>query len=49
VFESDNINEGWNGIYKGDVQPLDVYVYTSEVTFMNNFKRNYIGSISLIR
>jgi gliding motility-associated-like protein len=49
VFESDNINEGWNGIYKGDIQPLDVYVYTSEVTFMNNFKRNYIGSISLIR
>src|SRR5690606_19097211 len=28
VFESENPNLGWDGRYKGKLQPMDVYAYT---------------------
>jgi gliding motility-associated-like protein len=49
IFESSNINEGWDGIYKGVPQSMGVYVYTSDVTLLNNAGRSYKGTITLIR
>jgi hypothetical protein len=30
MFETRVIGEGWDGIYKGNKQPLDVYTWTAE-------------------
>lgn len=49
IFESGNFNEGWDGIYKGVPQPMGVYVYTCDITLLNNSGRSYKGTITLIR
>ena len=33
VFESDDPYDGWDGTYKGNLQPMDVYGYTLEAEF----------------
>jgi gliding motility-associated-like protein len=50
VFQTTNPNQGWDGTYKGKLQPMDVYVYTLDVEFSNGKKiTNKTGDISLIR
>jgi gliding motility-associated-like protein len=49
VFESDNKNSGWNGKYKGVLQPMDVYAYTLDVEFTDGTKATKKGDITLIR
>jgi gliding motility-associated-like protein len=52
VFESNDINQGWDGVYKAQSQPLGVYVYSLEVEFRDGKKnRNNpkSGSLMLIR
>lgn len=49
VFESTDINKGWDGQFNGKPQPMDVYVYTVEATTNkgNTFKKQ--GNVTLIR
>jgi gliding motility-associated-like protein len=49
MFETNNINEGWDGRYNGEAQPMGVYVYTIEATTAagKNFVKQ--GNITLIR
>lgn len=49
VFESNSKNIGWDGKYKGVLQPMDVYAYTLDVTFTDGTKANKKGDITLIR
>ena len=49
VFETDNPNIGWDGYYQGQIQPMDVYVYTLEAEFSNGKQVNKKGDITLIR
>ncbi|MGI8600768.1 MAG: PKD domain-containing protein [Chitinophagaceae bacterium] len=49
VFETENSKQGWDGRYKGAVQPMDVYVYTLEVEFTDGTKAVKKGDITLIR
>lgn len=49
VFESNSQFIGWNGKYKGALQPPGVYVYYAEVTYMNNETEKFNGSITLLR
>jgi gliding motility-associated-like protein len=49
VFESVDPNVGWDGTYKGTVQPMDVYGYTLEADFSNNSHVTKKGDITLIR
>ena len=49
VFESTNSANGWNGYYKGKVQPMDVYTYTLDVIFSDGTKIKKVGDITLIR
>ncbi|HRN95549.1 MAG TPA: gliding motility-associated C-terminal domain-containing protein, partial [Chitinophagales bacterium] len=48
VFQSDDFNIGWDGMFKSSPQPAGVYVYTMDVTFQNKVVKHYKGSISLI-
>lgn len=49
IFQSDNINTGWNGMYKGRMQPMGVYVYALKVVLQDGTVINKKGSINLIK
>lgn len=49
VFESTNINEGWDGKLNGEMQPMDVYIYTIEATTAKGNMFSQQGNITLIR
>ena len=49
VFESSDPANGWNGMFKGKLQPMDVYTYTLEVIFSDGNKVRKTGDITLIR
>lgn len=49
VFETNDRMVGWDGKYKGVLQPMDVYAYTIEAEFFDGTKATKKGDISLIR
>jgi gliding motility-associated-like protein len=49
VFETNDKNIGWDGKYKGIIQPMDVYAYTLDVEFFDGTKTTKKGDITLIR
>ncbi len=49
IFESDNKKKGWDGYYKGKLQPTDVYTYTLDVEFVDGQKVRKTGDITLLR
>lgn len=49
VFETSDQNIGWNGKFKGALQPMDVYAYTLDVEFFDGTKATKKGDITLIR
>jgi gliding motility-associated-like protein len=49
VFTSTNKLDGWNGFYKGKLQPTDVYTYTLEATFIDGNVVRKTGDITLLR
>jgi len=49
VFESNGKENGWDGKYKGVLQPMDVYAYTLDVQFTDGTKATKKGDITLIR
>lgn len=49
VFETANKSIGWDGRYKGQLLPMDVYAFTLEVEFTDGKKYQKKGDITLIR
>ncbi len=49
VFESADINEGWDGTYNGTAQPFDVYVYDIEAVTSTGRTFSKHGNVTLIR
>jgi len=49
VFQSDDPNIGWDGYYRGQMQPMDVYAYTLEADFSDGTHATKKGDITLIR
>ena len=49
VFETSNINEGWDGTYHGTPQPYDVYVYQLEAVTIEGRVMHKTGNVTLIR
>ncbi len=49
VYESENTKSGWDGTFKGKLQPVDVYAYTLEATFIDGKKVRKTGDITLLR
>ncbi|MBL7702768.1 MAG: PKD domain-containing protein [Ferruginibacter sp.] len=49
VFSTSDRNEGWDGTFKGVLQPMDVYTYTLDVEFTDGQKLRKTGDISLLR
>jgi gliding motility-associated-like protein len=49
VFESQDRRQGWDGTFKGVLQPMDVYTYTLEAEFSDGKKMRKTGDINLLR
>ncbi|RYY52672.1 MAG: T9SS type B sorting domain-containing protein, partial [Chitinophagaceae bacterium] len=49
IYESLNVANGWNGTYRGEIQPNGVYVYYAEVEFNDGSKVSKKGTITLLR
>lgn len=49
VFETSDINEGWDGTYKGELQPLGVYVYTINAISANGAHVQKQGNVTLVK
>lgn len=49
LFQSTNIKNGWDGTFKGKLQPMDVYVYTLDAELTNGQKIRKTGDITLLR
>ena len=49
MYESNNINEGWDGTYRGKEAVPDVYVYYVEVVCINGETTIKKGDVTLIR
>jgi len=49
VFESNNITDGWDGIYAGKPAVTGVYVYTLTLTFLDGESTKYKGTVTLLK
>jgi gliding motility-associated-like protein len=49
VFKSTNINDKWDGTYKGKLQEVDAFSYLLQVTFTDNSISTKKGNITLIQ
>jgi len=49
VFVSADKTQGWDGTYKGSLQPKEVYHYTLAVQYTDNSKSEKKGDITLLR
>jgi len=49
LFETNDINEGWNGLYKGELSPQAVYVWKASGTYSSGKEFHKTGSVLLVR
>jgi len=49
VFETNDKTQGWDGTYKGSLQPNEVYHYVLSVQYTDNTKYEKKGDITLLR
>jgi large repetitive protein len=49
VFESDDVTKGWDGSYRGELSPQDVYVYRMDVRFVDDRRVERSGDLTLFR
>jgi gliding motility-associated-like protein len=49
VFETSDVNSGWDGTYKGKPQPVGVYVYVATLHLTDNTTITRKGTLNLIR
>lgn len=49
IFETTDINIGWDGKYKGKEQPIEAYAYVLNVTFIDETTFYKRGNVTLLR
>jgi gliding motility-associated-like protein len=49
VFESRNLSTGWNGIYKNNLLPADIYYWTAVYVDINNQTKPKTGTVLLLK
>ena len=49
IFATTDLSSGWNGSYKGKVQPVGVYIYIMELKLVDGSSISKKGDINLIR
>lgn len=49
IFESNDINIGWNGLYKGRMAESEVYVYKIKITMDIGEEHKLTGTVTLVK
>jgi gliding motility-associated-like protein len=49
VFESNELERGWNGYYKGKLSKSDVYVWKCKATCLGGKNIELVGNVTLLR
>lgn len=49
LFETSNINNGWDGFFNGELQNIDVYVYVLNITYLDGRHILKKGNVALLR
>lgn len=49
VFRTSNPGEGWDGMYKGEVQPVGTYGYVIRIGYPDGYIETYKGTLTLIK
>ncbi len=49
VFETNNKDIGWDGVYKGELQEMEAYTYAADATLINGEVVHLKGNITLLR
>lgn len=49
IFESDHIDKGWDGTYKGTPQEMEAYAFILNATFLDGSTATQKGNVTLIR
>ena len=49
LFESDDIDKGWDGYYRGELCPQDVYVWKVKAEFLDGNEVVKAGDVTLLR
>tara|TARA_R110001583_G_scaffold33438_2_gene112875 strand:+ start:9952 stop:12228 length:2277 start_codon:yes stop_codon:yes gene_type:complete len=49
VFETSDINQGWDGKYNGQIQAMDSYYYNLDITYTNGVIRKKSGKFALLK
>jgi len=49
IFESNDVNVGWDGTYNGKLQEMEVYAYVLDVVFIDGSTTQKKGNITLLR
>jgi len=49
VFETTDMNKGWDGTFNGQAQPVDAYAFILNVTFIDGTTFEKKGNITLLR
>ncbi len=49
IFESRELNRGWDGYFRGKIMPADTYIYRIVAHFSNGEKQTFLGDVTLLR
>lgn len=49
LFRTSDPREGWDGSYKGQVQPVGVYGYVIRIGYTDGYVETYKGTVTLLR
>jgi gliding motility-associated-like protein len=49
IFETDDINEGWDGRFNGDIAPEGVYVWVAKGRFVSGKEYNKSGQVLIVK
>ena len=49
LFESNSLYHSWDGTYEGNVVENEAYVYIIESLGIDNIKRGYKGTVTVLR
>ncbi|MCB0700540.1 MAG: gliding motility-associated C-terminal domain-containing protein, partial [Chitinophagaceae bacterium] len=49
VYESNDVNEGWDGTYNGQLQPMGVYIYSIEAVTPSGKTIKKQGNVTLLQ
>ncbi|MBL4669679.1 MAG: gliding motility-associated C-terminal domain-containing protein [Flavobacteriales bacterium] len=49
LFKWDNVNNGWNGYYKGKLSPVDNYIYRVQIKLLDGSFDIFTGTLLLLK